>query len=88
MNDAGDVAPMGRRVAVGCVMTVIGAISGGMVAVLVSKLVAILTRAPSCPDIPTCDWYVYWGVGALLGGVSLPALVLRAMNRPKQASKT
>jgi hypothetical protein len=58
--------------------------SGGMIAVLVSKLVAFLTRAPSCPGIPTCNWYIYWVVGAALGAVSLSALTVRALSKPKK----
>ena len=69
----------GRNVGIGCLMTPIGAMSGAMVAVLVSKIVAYFTKAPKCPDIPTCDWHVYAGVGALLGALSLPTLVLRRL---------
>jgi hypothetical protein len=75
--------PRSRLVAVGCVTTLIGVMSGGMIAVLVSKFVAFLSRAPSCPGIPTCDWYLYWAVGALIGGISLPTLAVRALRRPK-----
>jgi hypothetical protein len=65
----------GRNVAIGCLMFPIGGISGAMVAVLISKLVAFFMKAPSCSGIPTCDWYVYAGVGALTGAFTLPALV-------------
>ena len=70
------------KVAIGCFMVPLGAVSGAMVAVLVSKMVAFFTKAPSCPDIPTCNWHVYAGVGALLGGLSLPALVIRRLTQP------
>ncbi len=71
------------KFAIGCFMLPVGAVSGAMIAVLVSKIVAFFTKAPSCPDIPTCNWHVYAGVGALLGALSLPALVLRRlMSRP------
>jgi hypothetical protein len=65
----------GRNVAIGCFMVPLGAASGGMTGVLVSKLVAWVTKAPSCSGIPSCDWYIYAGWGALLGALSLPALV-------------
>jgi cation transporter-like permease len=64
-----------RNLVIGCLMLPMGAASGGMTGVLLSKLVAMATRAPSCQDIPTCDWYVYAGWGALLGAITLPALV-------------
>ena len=59
----------GRNVAIGCFMVPLGAASGGMTGVLVSKMVAWMTKAPACPDIPSCDWYVYAGWGALLGAL-------------------
>ena len=72
-----------RNVAVGCFVTPLGVFSGAMVGVLISKIVAFLTKAPSCPDIPSCDWHVYAGWGALVGGLTLPALVLsRLLARP------
>ncbi|HVZ47190.1 MAG TPA: hypothetical protein VG916_00270 [Gemmatimonadaceae bacterium] len=82
MDDAPGVTT-GRLVAVGCLTTALGAASGAMIAVLLSTFVAFLTRAPKCADIPTCDWYVYAGWGALAGGISLPWLAIRALRRPK-----
>ena len=59
----------------------IGAFSGGMVGVLVSKGVAFFAKAPRCDGIPTCDWYIYAGVGAAIGALSLPWLVVSALRR-------
>ena len=70
------------KAAIGCFMLPLGAVSGAMIAVLVSKIVAFFMKAPSCPEIPTCNWHVYAGVGALLGGLSLPALVIRRLMQP------
>ena len=67
------------KAAIGCFMVPIGAVSGAMIAVLVSKMVAYFTKATACPEIPTCNWHVYAGVGALLGALSLPTLVLRRL---------
>lgn len=75
-----------RRVAIGCFTAILGTLSGGMVAVLVSMGIGFLTRATSCPGVPTCNWYLYWGAGALAGGISLPALVLWAISKPKQTT--
>lgn len=70
---------LGRNLAIGCFMTPLGAMSGAMVGVLVSKLVAWTTGAQcNIPDIPTCDWNVYAGWGAL-AGLTLPVLVLRRL---------
>jgi hypothetical protein len=75
----------GRNVGIGCLMLPVGFLSGAMVGVLVSKIVAWLTRAKcNVPDIPTCDWYIYAGIGGLLGALSLPTLVLwRLFGAPR-----
>lgn len=69
---------LGRNLFIGCFMTPLGAMSGAMVGVLVSKVVAWVTNAPMCDGIPTCNWHVYAGFGALVG-LSLPVLVLRRL---------
>jgi hypothetical protein len=74
--------PLSRVIAIGCVMAWIGGLSGAMIAVLVAKVVAYATRAPSCDGIPTCDWYIYAAVGASIGALSLPWLVVSALRRP------
>ena len=71
-----------RIVAIGCFMAWIGGFSGAMIAVLISKFVAWLGRAPSCSGIPSCDWYIYAAVGGALGALTLPWLVVSALRRP------
>lgn len=75
-----DAIAFGRKFGLGCFTFVIGGFSGGMVAVLIGRLVAFFTKAPSCEGLPICNWYVYAGIGALVGAVSLPALVLRRIS--------
>jgi hypothetical protein len=77
-------ASTGRKFAIGCLTAIFGALSGGMFAVLVSKLVAFMTKAPTCTGIPTCNWYLYWAVGAVVGAVSLSALSVWAVSKPKR----
>ena len=74
-------APLARVVPIGCFMAVIGFFSGGMIGVLISKGVAFVRKAPACDGIPTCDWYIYAGVGAAIGALSLPWLVVSALRR-------
>jgi hypothetical protein len=69
-----------RAAGIGCFMTFTGFFSMAMVGVLVSVAVAWLTRAPRCPDIPSCNWYVYAGFGGLFGAITLPLLVLRRLR--------
>jgi hypothetical protein len=76
-----DLRPSGLRVAaIGCFMAVIGFFSGGMIGVLLSKIVAFFTKAPACDGIPTCNWYIYMGVGGVIGALSLPWLVVGALR--------
>jgi hypothetical protein len=77
-----------RRVGIGCFTAWLGLVSGAMVAVLVSKLVAFLTKAPTCEGIPSCDWYIYAMVGGGIGAVSLPLLVLWVLGKPARRAKT
>jgi hypothetical protein len=72
---------MARNVGVGCLTAVAGWFSGGMVGVLVAKIVASLTKAPRCPDIPTCDWAQYAFAGAVIGLITLPTMVLLRLRR-------
>jgi hypothetical protein len=71
---------LGRVIAIGCFAAWIGGFSGAMIAVLASKFVAFLTKAPSCDGIPSCDWYLYALVGGILGALSLPWLVVSALR--------
>ncbi|MDA1080458.1 MAG: hypothetical protein O2973_02090 [Gemmatimonadetes bacterium] len=77
--------PRSRRVAIGCFTAVLGVMSGGMIAVLISKFVAFVTRAPSCAGIPTCNWHIYWLVGAAVGGISLSWLAVWTLGKPKRS---
>jgi hypothetical protein len=71
----------GRNIGVGCLTAIGGWFSGAMVGVLVSKAVAFLTQAPSCPQIPTCNWHVYALVGGVIGVLTLPTVTLMRLRR-------
>ena len=73
---------IGRKAGVGCFMTILGFFSGGMVAVLVGKMVAFLMRAPKCSGVPLCEWPTWVGIGGLIGAITLPILVLSRLGRP------
>ena len=70
-----------RNIGVGCFTTFIGFWSGGMIAVLIGKVVEGVRGAPSCDGLPLCNWNVYAAVGAAIGAVSLPVLVLMRLRR-------
>ena len=52
-----------------------------MVAVLLGRLIEGARGSPACEGLPICNWYVYAAVGAAMGAVSLPVLVLRRLRR-------
>ena len=70
-----------RNIGVGCFTAFAGFWSGGMVAVLIGRIVEGLRGSPSCEGLPICNWSSYALVGAAVGAVSLPVLVLRRLRR-------
>jgi hypothetical protein len=82
-----DSVALGRTVGVGCFSLFVGTWSGAMVAVLLGKMIEGLRKSPSCEGLPICNWYVYAGIGAMVGAISLPILVLRRLKR-RQARET
>jgi hypothetical protein len=71
-----------RNIGVGCITTMAGFFSGGMIAVLVAKFVGSMQGCQPPEGLPACKWWVYAGIGALLGAVTLPVLALGRLNRP------
>ncbi len=77
-----DEAPgLAPRLAVGCLTFVAGVFSGGMVFVLIGKMVGSIAGCEPPPDLPACHWHLYAGAGMLLGGITLPILALRRLRR-------
>ena len=70
-----------RRVGVGCFSTFVGFWSGGMIGVLVGKVVGNVRRCVPIEGTPACDWYYFAAAGMILGAVTLPVLVLRRLSR-------
>ena len=70
-----------RNIGVGCFTAFAGFWSGGMVAVLIGRMVETLRQTPSCDGLPICNWASYAVVGAVVGAITLPVLVLRRLKR-------
>jgi hypothetical protein len=72
-------------VGVGCLTAVIGLAGGGMIAVLVAKVVgAIRGCAPNQETGAPCGWSTYWTWGAWAGLLLVPAAVLWRMRRAER----
>jgi hypothetical protein len=72
-----------RNVGVGCVTIFAGFFSGGMIAVMVAKLVGSVQGCKPAEGLPACNWWVYAGVGAVVGALTLPVLALKRLNRSR-----
>jgi hypothetical protein len=74
---------LARDLGVGCVTTVAGFFSGGMIAVLVGKFVGSMQGCKPPEGLPACNWWVYAGIGAVIGALTLPVLALRRLSRTR-----
>jgi hypothetical protein len=72
---------VGRNIGVGCVTTVAGFFGGGMIAVFIAKVVGSVGGCKPPEGLPACNWWVYAGIGAVLGALTLPAVALIRLNR-------
>jgi hypothetical protein len=72
-----------RNIGVGCITMVAGFFSGGMIAVLVGKFVGSMQGCKPPEGLPACNWWVYAGIGAIVGALTLPVLALRRLSRPR-----
>lgn len=65
-----------RYLGIGCVTTVGGFFSGGMIAVLIGKVAGWARGCEPPRGLPACDWHVFMLAGGVIGMVMLPALVI------------
>ncbi|HJP60828.1 MAG TPA: hypothetical protein VJ865_12550 [Gemmatimonadaceae bacterium] len=77
-----------RNVGVGCITAMAGFFSGGMIAVLVGKFVGSAQGCKPPEGLPACNWWVYAGIGAVIGALSLPFLALRRLNKPVESDNS
>ena len=79
-NEAGE-SRTARNVGVGCLTAFLGLMSGGMIGVLVAYVVGLVTGCQPPQGLPACNWGEYAMAGWVIGGVSLPILVLSRLRR-------
>jgi hypothetical protein len=69
-------------VGVGCFSAIAGFFGGGMIAVMIAKIVGSARGCAPPPDLPACDWASYALVGMLVGVIGLPVVsVMRLKGR-------
>jgi hypothetical protein len=71
------------KVGVGCLTGVAGFFSGGMIAVFIGKVVGSVQGCKPPEGLPACNWWVYAGIGAVVGALTLPVLALTRLNQPR-----
>jgi hypothetical protein len=76
-----------RNIGVGCLTTVAGFFSGGMFAVLIGKFVGSVQGCKPPEGLPACNWWVYAGIGAIVGALTLPVLALRRLNKTRRPNE-
>ena len=76
-----------RNIGVGCVTTVAGFFSGGMVGAFAAKVVGSMQGCRPPDGLPACNWWVYAGMGALIGALTLPVLALRRLTQTRTGEK-
>ena len=76
-------AIVARNIGVGCITGLAGFFSGGMIAVFIGKMVGSMQGCRPAEGLPACNWWVYAGVGAVAGAVTLPVFALRRLNRSR-----
>ena len=88
-SSSADGSNVTRYGCVGCLTLVAGTFSGGMIGVLIAKIVGSARNYEPATGLPACDWHVYAGVGMLIGAVTLPVLALiRLRSSDSKAGKS
>jgi len=72
--------PLSAQIGIGCLTAFAGFFGGGMVAVLIAKIVGFFTKCQAVDGTPACNWHWYALVGGAIGFVGLPALSIWRLN--------
>ncbi|HEU4628673.1 MAG TPA: hypothetical protein VFS08_02980 [Gemmatimonadaceae bacterium] len=70
------------RAGFGCATVLGGWFGGGIIAIMVLKILSFFTRVGNCNDLPVpCNWYKFAFAGAVVGAIGLPGVLLWKMRR-------
>ena len=73
---------------VGCLTAVVGLVAGGMIAVLIAKIVGGVVGCHGDAETGApCNWSMYWTWGARIGVILVPSIVLWRMRKARTASR-
>ena len=81
-------APPPAYFGIGCLTALAGFAGGGMIAVLIAKIVGALTRCTADAETGApCGWGTYWVRGALIGMIVLPTVSLWRVRRGRRRAQ-
>ena len=72
-----------RRGCIGCLTLVSGFFGGGMIALLVKKMIDKVTRCTPPEGLPVCDWHVWFFPGGIVGAVLLTGVAMWRLRRSR-----
>ena len=73
-------------IGVGCLTAPIGFFGGGMIAVLIAKMVGAARGCVAPEGLPACNTFEFLYPGALIGLIGLPTLALYRLRRGRKAA--
>jgi hypothetical protein len=72
----------------GCFTVVAGFAGGGMIGVLIAKIVGAAMRCPSEAETGApCSWLTYAVFGAIAGAVLLPSITISLLRRARRRTQ-
>jgi hypothetical protein len=81
----GEVRP--KYGCIGCLMLAAGFFGGGIIAVLIGKIVGNVRGCVPPAGLPACDWHLYAGAGGAVGALLLAGVVLFMLRRGDSAPR-
>lgn len=80
--------PVIRNSMVGCLTVVVGFFGGGMISLLLVRIVDVIRRCAPEQGLPVCgNWAIYAGIGGAIGAVLLPTVVFIKLLRADAAAR-
>jgi hypothetical protein len=81
-------ASLWSYIGVGCLTAPIGFFGGGMIAVLIAKMVGGVQGCKAPEGLPACNTFEFLAVGALIGLVGLPLLSMWRLSVGRRKGAT
>jgi hypothetical protein len=73
---------------VGCFSTFVGFAGGGMISVLIAKIVGFFGRCPSDAETGApCNWFTYMVIGMLVGTIVVPTVSVWFFRRGRMRAR-